>query len=91
MTARRVRIHGKVQGVFYRNWTEQTARSLGLTGWVRNCVDGSVEAVVAGEAEHVRRFIAMAHNGPPAARVTHIDEYAEPDAEFIGFDVRPTQ
>ena len=91
MTTRRLRIYGKVQGVFYRNWAEQTARSLGLSGWVRNCTDGTVEAVVAGEMEHVRQFIALAHKGPVAARVTHIDDRAEPDAEYIGFAVRPTQ
>jgi acylphosphatase len=91
MTARHLRIYGKVQGVFYRNWAEQTARSHGLSGWVRNCTDGSVEAVVAGEMEHIRRFIALAHKGPAAARVTHIDDRAEPDAEYVGFVVRPTQ
>ena len=91
MTAHRLRIYGKVQGVFYRNWAEQTARSLGLSGWVRNCMDGSVEAVISGETEHVRRFIVLAHKGPAAARVTHIDECAEPDAAYIGFVVQPTQ
>lgn len=91
MTARRLRIYGRVQGVFYRNWAEQTARSLGLSGWVRNCMDGSVEAVVAGETEHIQRFIALAHKGPAAAQVTHIDDLAEPDDQYIGFAVRPTQ
>ena len=91
MTARHLRIYGKVQGVFYRNWAEQTARSRGVSGWVRNCTDGSVEAVVAGETEHIQRFIALAHKGPASARVTHIDDRAEPEAEYAGFVVRPTQ
>lgn len=91
MATHHLRIYGKVQGVFFRNWAEQKARSLDLSGWVRNCTDGSVEAVVAGETEHVRRFIELAHKGPAAARVTHIDDRAEPDAEYIGFVVRPTQ
>lgn len=91
MTAHHLRIYGKVQGVFYRNWAEKTARSLGLSGWVRNCTDGSVEAVVSGEMEHVRRFIALAHTGPAAARVTRVDDRAEPDTDYVGFVVRPTQ
>ena len=106
MTARHLRIYGKVQGVFYRNWAEQTARSLGLSGWVRNSTDRSGEAVVAGETEQIhrfiaanklgnlpdnQRFIALAHKGPAAARVTHIDDRAEPEAEYAGFVVRPTQ
>src|SRR3546814_2209353 len=77
MAARRLRIHGRVQGVFYRNWTVQTARSLGLSGWVRNRSDGTVEAVVAGSAEDIQRFISLAHDGPPAAHVTSIDERDE--------------
>ena len=91
MTARHLRIHGRVQGVFYRNWTEQTARSLGLSGWVRNCMDGTVEAVVAGEAEDVRTFIALAHEGPAAARVARIEESEEAEVEYEGFAIRPTQ
>src|SRR3546814_6417746 len=77
MAARRLRIHGRVQGVFYRNWTVQTARSLGLSGWVRNRSDGTVEAVVAGSAADIKRFISLAHDGPPAANVNRIDERDE--------------
>lgn len=71
--ARHLVITGRVQGVFYRNWTVQTASALGLTGWVRNRVDGSVEAVVEGDEEAVEQFIALARQGPPAARVSAID------------------
>ena len=71
--ARHLVITGRVQGVFYRNWMVQTASALGLTGWVRNRVDGSVEAVVEGDEEAVEQFIARARQGPPAARVSAID------------------
>ena len=71
--ARHLVITGRVQGVFYRNWTVQTASALVLTGWVRNRVDGSVEAVVEGDEEAVEQFIARARQGPPAARVSAID------------------
>jgi acylphosphatase len=71
--ARQLMIHGRVQGVCYRAWTVETARGLGLTGWVRNRMDGSVEAVVQGAADAVNRFILMAQDGPAAAVVTRID------------------
>lgn len=80
-TARRLSIHGRVQGVFYRGWAVETARELGLTGWVRNRRDGSVEALVQGDEAAVERFLALARNGPPAAKVERIavhDVAAEP-------------
>lgn len=91
MTARRLRIHGRVQGVCYRDWTERTARSLGLSGWVRNRMDGTVEAVVAGDIDVIKRFIALAHDGPPAARVSHIDEIHELETELSGFQQHATE
>ena len=57
-----VRISGRVQGVGFRAWTEQRANALGLSGWVRNCANGEVEAVFSGPAEAVERC------SPPAAR-----------------------
>src|SRR3546814_16089248 len=89
MAARRLRIHGRVQGVFYRNWTVQTARSLGLSGWVRNRRDGTVEAVVAGSEADIKRFISLAHAGPPAAHVTRIDDSDEDEDAFSSFEKRP--
>src|SRR3546814_19046733 len=71
--ARRLTILGRVQGVFYRNWAVETARGLGLAGWVRNRMDGSVEALVEGSQDGVERFILLARQGPPAARVARID------------------
>ena len=88
--ARHLIIQGRVQGVFYRNWAVERARALGLSGWVRNRMDGSVEALVEGPAEAVEHFVALAHEGPPAARVLRVT--AGPvDAEgLVDFQKRPT-
>ncbi|SNS35671.1 acylphosphatase [Sphingomonas laterariae] len=91
MIYRRLRIHGRVQGVFYRGWSVDAARRLGLVGWVRNRRDGTVETLVAGDDEAVRRFIAMCGDGPAAARVDRIDE-SEADVEPLAdFTQRPTE
>lgn len=79
MTARHLTIHGRVQGVFFRDWTVETARLLGVSGWVRNRPDGTVEAQVEGEAQAVQRMVAALHEGPPRARVERVVEReAEP-------------
>lgn len=88
--ARHLMILGKVQGVFYRDWTVGTARDLGLSGWVRNRMEGSVEAVVQGEADAVEQFVALAHEGPQAARVARIEAADIDVAPIEGFDRRPT-
>lgn len=88
MIALRLTVHGRVQGVFYRNWTVHTARQLGLAGWVRNCPDGTVAALVQGDAPSVRRMIELMHSGPPAAAVTRIDEESCPPENLAGFDRR---
>jgi len=81
MTGKRLRIFGRVQGVFYRNWAIGEAKALGLTGWIRNRTDGSVEALAFGEAEAVEAFVAKCRQGPPAAVVERVDvEDAEGDA-----------
>ena len=69
----RVRIEGVVQGVGYRFWTERVAGDLGLTGWVRNRRDGSVEAVFAGPAAVVAQMVDACRGGPPGARVVVLD------------------
>ncbi len=66
-------ITGCVQGVWYRGWTMDSARELGLAGWVRNLTDGSVEALVNGPQDKVDQMIALCRGGPPAARVDDID------------------
>jgi acylphosphatase len=70
--ATRCVISGKVQGVWYRAWTVQEAGKLGLRGWVRNRVDGSVEALFAGPTDKVAAMIDLCHIGPRAARVTNV-------------------
>ncbi len=70
---RHVVIHGRVQAVGYRAWTEYTALDQGLEGWVRNRQDGAVEAVFAGPAEVVAEMIEACRQGPPGARVDAVD------------------
>jgi acylphosphatase len=81
MAARRVRVTGRVQGVFFRAWTQQQARELGVNGWVRNCDDGSVEAQVEGEDSVVSQLIERMRSGPPGARVDGI-ESRDSEPEF---------
>jgi acylphosphatase len=93
MITRRLRIKGRVQGVGYRYALRQEAERLGITGWVRNRADGSVEALVHGEAQAVEAVIAWARMGPPAAQVRDIaisPAEAEEDRAHAGFDLRPT-
>jgi acylphosphatase len=73
MTATHLIIHGRVQGVFYRDWTVRTARQLGLNRWVRNLPDGAVEAHLEGAREAVEGMIEKMHQGPPAAKVERIE------------------
>jgi acylphosphatase len=70
---RRLLIRGRVQAVGYRAWTEDTALIRGVDGWVRNCADGSVEAVFAGPRATVDAMIEACRRGPPSARVERID------------------
>ncbi len=93
MGTRRVslRIRGKVQGVFFRESTRIEASRLGLTGWVRNRDDGSVEAVAEGEPAALEEFIRWCHRGPQAARVTDVERAeGEPTGEFRAFTVERT-
>ncbi|MBB4266263.1 acylphosphatase [Roseospira visakhapatnamensis] len=78
-----VRIGGRVQGVWYRGWTVETAIALGLDGWVRNRADGSVEALFHGPAVAVARMLTACHQGPPAARVTRVDVSEDSDASAV--------
>lgn len=81
-------IRGRVQGVFYRAWTQQTARSLGLKGWVRNLPDGSVELLAQGAAEPLRELLRLCRQGPPAAHVAAVEEaWSEADLDFSDFSV----
>jgi acylphosphatase len=82
-------VSGRVQGVFFRQSTENRARELGLTGWVRNLSDGRVEAIAEGDAEALDHWIAFCHVGPPAAHVDHVElRWEPPSGEFSGFSTR---
>jgi acylphosphatase len=70
----RVIVRGRVQGIGLRAWAEVTALELGVEGWVRNCRDGSVEAVLSGSEEVVLTMIEACRQGPPGARVEAIDQ-----------------
>lgn len=67
-----LRIYGRVQGVWFRESMRQEAERVGVTGWVRNLMDGSVEAMVHGEPEPVERLIQWSQRGPDAAQVTSV-------------------
>jgi acylphosphatase len=87
----RVRIEGRVQGVWYRAWTEQEARKRGLDGWVRNRRDGSVEALFSGPEDDVQSMLSACREGPPAAQVTAVTPHpADPPGEG-GFRTLPTE
>ena len=83
----RLRIRGRVQGVFYRDSTRREARRLGLRGWVCNRSDGSVEAVAQGPPEQVAALIDWCHEGPALARVLEVGVTEEPgdtdEPEFV--------
>lgn len=90
MEARHIVIAGQVQGIGYR-WSMVTrADELGVTGWVRNRHDGSVEACLYGDGEAVARIIAWAHHGPPGASVEHVYVELSEVQDFSGFEQRPT-
>ncbi len=83
-----LKIYGRVQGVYYRSSAQDVARELGLSGWIKNMPDGTVETVVEGEEEILRDYIRWCKKGPAAARVEKIDEtWEEPTVEFKGFSI----
>lgn len=88
--ARHIHIKGKVQGVWFRARTVEQAQALGLDGWVRNRIDGSVEAVAAGQADAVDELIARCHQGPSAARVDRVTAEDVPGEIPAGFIQRAT-
>jgi len=82
-----VRIEGRVQGVYYRAWTDENARSLGLDGTVHNGGDGSVEAVFSGPADKVDATLNRCRTGPRDARVTKVTVIQEGGSVAPGFKV----
>jgi acylphosphatase len=89
MTAERVVIHGKVQGVWYRAWTVEQATRRGLAGWVRNRQDGTVEALFAGDPAAVEAMIEACRTGPKHARVSEITRFPAPAPSGAGFRQLP--
>ena len=88
--AERVRVYGRVQGVWYRGWTVDQATRRGLAGWVRNRRDGSVEALFVGPADEVDDMIEACRGGPPAARVDELEQSAAQGVAGDGFVQKPT-
>ncbi|KAJ4792898.1 Acylphosphatase [Rhynchospora pubera] len=89
----RVVVKGRVQGVFFRDWTVENARQLALNGWVRNRRDGTVEAVFSGKPESVQEMVdRRCRVGPPAAVVTGLDAFPSDEAidPAQGFQRKPT-
>ena len=87
---KRLEIEGLVQGVGFRYFVQRKARALGITGWVRNRVDGSVEAIVQGDPDAVEELISLARTGPSSARVTNVS-VRDADGQFTRFDQLPTE
>jgi acylphosphatase len=82
------RVHGEVQGVSFRYYAQRRANGLGLTGFVRNRWDGSVEVVAEGERGAVDQLLSWLHAGPTSAHVESVDvQWGEPSGEFRQFEV----
>lgn len=80
--------HGCVQGVFFRASAQDEAEHLGLTGWVRNCPDGSVEIMAEGDTQAVDDFQAWCQHGPPYATVRNVEmDFSAATGEFEGFQL----
>ena len=90
MSRRRVHVivRGRVQGVFFREYTRRQAEALGLDGWVRNLADRTVEAVVEGEAGSVEAMLAWLHVGSPQSAVTAVESSEEEARGELGFVIR---
>ena len=82
---RKIRVHGRVQGVWFRDWTNREAKTLGIDGWVRNRRDGTVEVLAAGEADAVDGMIERLREGPPNARVDRLEIEASDEKVAPGF------
>ena len=91
LVTKKVRIEGRVQGVWYRGWTVEQATSRGLSGWVRNRSDGSVEAVFSGSDIIVDEMVALCWQGPLAAFVSTVTEQTIGTAVLDGFKQRSTE
>lgn len=83
-----IRIHGIVQGIFFRANAQSIASGLGLTGWVRNCPDGSVEIVAEGKKEKLEAFLGWCRRGPEEAQIDKVEqEWESAKNEFQSFRI----
>lgn len=87
MPVKRLIIKGKVQGVYFRARAKEFADNAGITGWVRNTVEGSVEALASGTAAQLELFIQWCRRGPQRAVVDEITIMDEPETRFDGFRI----
>ena len=88
---RRLRISGRVQGVFFRESMRLRAEQLQVTGWVRNCADGTVDAIAQGDAFMVGRLIEWAQRGPDSAKVDRVElESVDDELHYTIFDKKPS-
>ncbi|HXG75330.1 MAG TPA: acylphosphatase [Gaiellaceae bacterium] len=88
MIRRRVVVHGRVQGVYFRDGVRRHALAAGVSGWVRNRPDGAVEAVLEGDAAGVERVLAFCREGPRGARVERVEVVEEAPEGLTGFAIR---
>lgn len=81
-------IHGQVQGVFFRSYLRDRAEQRQLTGWVKNCFDGTVEVVLEGKEEPIQEIVEWCHTGPSEAEVKKVDvTWEKPTKEFKDFSI----
>jgi acylphosphatase len=91
MNCKRLIISGRVQGVGFRVWMVEKARELGVSGWVRNRIDGSIEALVAGDTAAVEELLRLCRRGPRMAEVVSIEEDLADPPDHFGFRQIPTK
>lgn len=83
-----IMVRGRVTGVFFRAATQREAKRLGVTGWVRNRNDASIEILAEGEEDSIKEIVSWAHHGPSAARVESVDvRYRGYTGEFSDFRI----
>ena len=85
MIAYSIRVHGLVQGVFFRKSTREKALEFGINGYVRNCEDGTVEIFVEGDEKLINQFIEWCRKGPKGAKVDKVDIHGQPLKNISGF------
>jgi acylphosphatase len=84
----RVIVHGAVQGVFFRDSVRRRAQQAGVSGWIRNSPDGTVEGVFEGEPDAVERIVRFCREGPRGAQVERVERFEEQPEGIAGFAIR---